>query len=51
MQMITKLEGTRVLITGISGFIGSHLARRLVKEEAEVYGLIRNERIRLVEKI
>lgn len=39
--MIKKLEGERVLISGISGFIGSHLARRLVKEEAEVYGLVR----------
>ncbi len=40
--MIEKLERERVLISGISGFIGSHLARRLVKEESEVYGLVRN---------
>ena len=39
--MIGKLDRERVLISGISGFIGSHLARRLVKEEAEVYGLVR----------
>jgi len=32
---------TRVLITGISGFIGSHLAGRLAKERYEVYGLTR----------
>ena len=32
---------TRVLITGISGFIGSHLAARLLKERSEVYGLTR----------
>ena len=39
--MIETLKNTRVLVTGISGFIGSHLARRLVKEGAEVYGLAR----------
>lgn len=39
--MIETLRKTRVLVTGISGFIGSHLARRLVKEGAEVYGLAR----------
>jgi len=32
---------TRVLITGIMGFIGSHLARRLVDDGLEVYGLER----------
>ena len=32
---------TRVLITGISGFIGSHLAAKLVKDGFEVYGLTR----------
>jgi nucleoside-diphosphate-sugar epimerase len=31
-----------VLITGISGFIGSYLARRLVEEGYDVYGLIRH---------
>ncbi len=40
--MITTLRNTRVLVTGISGFIGSHLARRLVAEGAEVHGLVRN---------
>lgn len=30
-----------MLITGISGFIGSHLAARLIKEGYEVYGLTR----------
>ena len=37
--MITTLRHVRVLVTGVSGFIGSHLARRLVKEGAEVSGL------------
>jgi nucleoside-diphosphate-sugar epimerase len=32
---------TRVLITGIMGFIGSHLAQRLVDDHMEVYGLER----------
>ncbi len=32
---------TRVLVTGIMGFIGSHLAQRLVDEGVEVYGLVR----------
>ncbi len=32
---------TRALITGIMGFIGSHLAQKLVDEKMEVYGLER----------
>jgi GDP-mannose 4,6-dehydratase len=31
----------KVLITGILGFVGSHLAERLIKENMEVYGLVR----------
>lgn len=31
----------RVLVTGATGFIGSHLARRLIAEGYEVYALIR----------
>lgn len=38
--MITTLAKTKVLVTGTSGFIGSHLARRLVAEGAEVHGLV-----------
>ena len=40
--MITTLNNIKVLVTGVSGFIGSHLARRLVEEGAEVHGLVRN---------
>ena len=29
----------RHLITGVAGFVGSHLARRLVKEGDEVFGI------------
>ena len=40
--MSTTLKDIKVLATGVSGFIGSHLAGRLVEEGAEVYGLGRN---------
>ncbi|MHB8671695.1 MAG: NAD-dependent epimerase/dehydratase family protein, partial [Acidimicrobiales bacterium] len=33
------LRGARVLVTGASGFIGSHLVRRLVADGAEVHAL------------
>jgi len=33
------LTGTRVLVTGVAGFIGSHLADRLVGQGSEVVGL------------
>jgi len=36
-----SLAGQRVLVTGISGFVGSHLAKYLVDQGATVYGLIR----------
>jgi len=32
----------RVLITGVTGFIGAELAKRLVKEGHEVYGMVRH---------
>ncbi|WP_151697142.1 GDP-mannose 4,6-dehydratase, partial [Microcystis aeruginosa] len=31
----------KVLITGASGFVGSHVARLLVAEGCEVYALVR----------
>ncbi|PKL60029.1 MAG: GDP-mannose 4,6-dehydratase [Methanomicrobiales archaeon HGW-Methanomicrobiales-4] len=36
-----KWNDTNVLITGVSGFVGSYLARDLVDKGAHVYGLIR----------
>src|SRR6266567_8149348 len=33
---------TRVLLTGATGFIGSHVARLLVQEGVDVYALIRD---------
>jgi GDP-4-dehydro-6-deoxy-D-mannose reductase len=54
------MEGERVLITGISGFVGSHLAEFLLERGLEVYGTIRwrskldnimhiQDRVRLIE--
>ena len=34
------LAGKRVLVTGSGGFIGSHLAERLVREGAEVHAMV-----------
>lgn len=36
-----RIEGTRVLVTGAGGFIGSHLAEALVRRGAEVRALVR----------
>jgi len=34
-------KNRNVLITGISGFVGAYLAEELIKQEANVYGLVR----------
>ncbi|TDA25566.1 MAG: GDP-mannose 4,6 dehydratase [Archaeoglobi archaeon] len=36
-----ELEDSRILITGITGFVGSHLAKKLLDTGSEVYGIIR----------
>ncbi len=41
----------RVLITGISGFAGSHLAERLLNLECEVHGTIRRHAVPMHENI
>lgn len=33
----------RVLLTGIAGFVGSHLAELLVRRDAEVHGMVRSD--------
>ena len=35
-------EGKNVFITGINGFIGSNLAKTLLKQRANIFGLVRN---------
>ena len=40
-EKIIVLRNKRVLITGVSGFVGSHLAKYLLNEGANVFGLIR----------
>ena len=45
---------SRVLITGVTGFIGSHLAEKLVYEEYDVCGVVRqvtNRDLKVVKKI
>lgn len=41
----------RVLITGITGFVGSHLARRLKNDGVEVYGVSRNKTTKDIFKV
>jgi NAD dependent epimerase/dehydratase len=40
-KSVRSLRGQRVLVTGACGFIGSHLAERLVREGAEVTAFVR----------
>jgi nucleoside-diphosphate-sugar epimerase len=35
--------GQKILVTGASGFIGSHLCRRLVEDQAEVHAIYRTQ--------
>ena len=39
----SQLRDKRILVTGATGFIGSHLVRRLVSEKARVYALCRRD--------
>ncbi len=36
------METLKILITGVSGFIGSNIARKLLNENHEIYGVSRN---------
>jgi len=44
MEIDKPLQGQRILVTGASGFIGSHLCRRLCQEGAEVHAVYRSRR-------
>ena len=46
-----KWEDKRVLITGISGFAGSHLAEQLIDLGCEVHGTIRRHAVPMHENI
>ena len=37
-------KGVKVLITGINGFVGGHIAEKLIELGAEVYGLVRTRK-------
>ena len=39
MDITTKMKKSKVLVTGTAGFIGFHLANRLVKDDYDVLGL------------
>ena len=43
MPNVNEWKGSKVLITGINGFIGGNLAKLLLLKEANVFGLIRNK--------
>lgn len=38
-----KYSGKRVLITGMRGFVGTHLSRRLKRKDAVVYGFVKEK--------
>ena len=40
---MTELSGKRIVMTGATGFIGSHVAKRFLEAGAEVYCLVRPE--------
>ena len=43
MQNYKNLSNKKILITGASGFIGSHLLRRLKKAGSKIYAISRND--------
>ncbi len=43
-SMLDQISGKKILITGASGFIGSHLCRELIKRGCEVHAVSRKKR-------
>ena len=37
-------KNKKVLITGIDGFVGSNLAKKLIRLEAKVYGIVQKKK-------
>lgn len=44
MTALSRLTGQKVLVSGATGFIGSHLCRRLLQDGAKVHSVSRNRR-------
>ena len=42
MNLLNFLSGKKILVTGATGFIGSHLCRRLLTYDTKVHGISRN---------
>ena len=42
--MINFWKNKKVFITGIDGFVGSNLAKELVRKKAKVYGLVKRRK-------
>lgn len=42
MNSFNFLSGKKILVTGATGFIGSHLCRQLLTHDAKVFGISRN---------
>lgn len=51
MKRTSSLQNKRILITGITGFIGSHLAKKLLVLGAKVYGISRTVSKRNIYKV
>jgi len=43
LTKVSKLSGKKILVTGASGFIGTHLCNKLYSRGAEVHGISRRE--------
>ena len=46
--MMNFWKNKKVFITGIDGFVGSNLAKELIRRKAKVYGLIKRKKESLI---